>query len=67
MIKWISSTAMKALIEYSWPGNIRELQNLIERAVIRSADEHLEVSMQDLERPKTHMKNMKGMKPSCSS
>lgn len=30
----ISKDAMDALIRYSWPGNIRELQNLIERAVI---------------------------------
>ena len=30
----ISPETMKALCEYDWPGNIRELQNLIERAVI---------------------------------
>ena len=29
---------MKALKSYSWPGNIRELQNIIERAVILSND-----------------------------
>jgi formate hydrogenlyase transcriptional activator len=29
---------MDALCSYSWPGNIRELQNLIERAVILSND-----------------------------
>src|SRR5260370_33985498 len=27
---------MRRLVEYSWPGNIRELQNVIERAVILS-------------------------------
>ena len=30
----ISSDAMEALVRYPWPGNIRELQNFIERAVI---------------------------------
>jgi DNA-binding NtrC family response regulator len=30
----ISSETMEALIRYSWPGNIRELQNVIERSVI---------------------------------
>jgi len=32
--KEISPEAMSALINYSWPGNIRELRNLIERLVI---------------------------------
>jgi formate hydrogenlyase transcriptional activator len=32
----IPSETMTALTSYSWPGNIRELQNLIERAVIRA-------------------------------
>jgi len=50
-IKWIPSSAMKALVEYTWPGNIRELQNLIERAVIRSAGDRLEIPVRDLERP----------------
>jgi formate hydrogenlyase transcriptional activator len=30
----ISPQAMDALIHYSWPGNIRELQNVIERSVV---------------------------------
>ncbi|MTI81261.1 MAG: sigma-54-dependent Fis family transcriptional regulator [Firmicutes bacterium] len=30
----INSDAMELLEKYSWPGNIRELQNIIERAVI---------------------------------
>jgi len=30
----VSPRAMKVLMEYSWPGNIRELSNVIERAVI---------------------------------
>jgi len=38
-----------ALVSHSWPGNIRELQNLIERAVIRSAGDELRVPLDDLD------------------
>ena len=30
----ISDSAMKKMLEYDWPGNIRELRNAIERAVV---------------------------------
>ncbi|HXB28570.1 MAG TPA: hypothetical protein VNW49_02070, partial [Puia sp.] len=33
-ISGISDPQMKKLIAYSWPGNIRELQNLLERTVL---------------------------------
>jgi formate hydrogenlyase transcriptional activator len=48
-IKWISASAMDALVRYSWPGNIRELQNLIERTVIRSVGDELRVPLEDLD------------------
>src|SRR5271155_1501338 len=35
-IKYIAPETMSALSSYDWPGNIRELQNLVERAVILS-------------------------------
>lgn len=34
--KKISTSAIQALMKYSWPGNIRELENLIERVVVIS-------------------------------
>jgi transcriptional regulator with GAF, ATPase, and Fis domain len=34
----IPAATMLALVEYDWPGNIRELQNLIQRAVVLSKD-----------------------------
>jgi len=37
-IEHIPPETMLALCSYDWPGNIRELQNLIERAVILSVD-----------------------------
>jgi formate hydrogenlyase transcriptional activator len=46
---WISPSAMDALVAHSWPGNIRELQNLIERSVIRSPGDELRVPLNDLD------------------
>src|ERR1700732_865055 len=37
-IDGVSRESMEKLMNYPWPGNIRELQNVIERAVILSAD-----------------------------
>jgi DNA-binding NtrC family response regulator len=34
-----TSSAQSGLLEYEWPGNIRELQNVIERAIILSKGE----------------------------
>jgi len=44
----ISSECMNALIRYPWPGNIREMQNVIERAVILSRGSVLHVPSTDL-------------------
>ncbi len=37
-IEGIDPEAQKALIRYQWPGNIRELQNIIERAIVLAQD-----------------------------
>ena len=42
------SNAMDALVAYSWPGNIRELENLLERAVILSPGKELRVPFSEL-------------------
>ncbi|MEW8186013.1 MAG: sigma-54 dependent transcriptional regulator [Candidatus Thiodiazotropha endolucinida] len=36
--KTLSSSAIRSLVSYDWPGNIRELKNVIERAIILSGD-----------------------------
>jgi len=51
-IETIPSAAMDALCRYHWPGNIRELQNVIERAVIVSTGSALTVDVADLKFPK---------------
>jgi formate hydrogenlyase transcriptional activator len=48
-IEHIPPTTMSAFTSYQWPGNIRELQNLIERAVILSAGPVLRVPLTDLQ------------------
>jgi formate hydrogenlyase transcriptional activator len=49
-IESISSETMNALLHYPWPGNIREMQNVIERAVILSRGSVLHVPLVDLKR-----------------
>jgi formate hydrogenlyase transcriptional activator len=49
VINTIPSETMEALVRYHWPGNIRELQNVIERAVILSKGTMLNVSLAGLE------------------
>lgn len=44
----VPTETMAALTHYPWPGNIRELENVIERAVIVSRGSTLEVSLLDL-------------------
>jgi formate hydrogenlyase transcriptional activator len=44
-IETIPSDVMEALVRYSWPGNIRELQNVVERAVILSPGPSLQVPL----------------------
>src|ERR1700732_5221906 len=52
VIETIPSEAMDALCRYHWPGNIRELQNVIERAVIISTGPVLRVDVPALKFPK---------------
>src|SRR5437899_2320073 len=48
VIETVPSAAMDALSRYHWPGNIRELQNVIERAVIISTGPTLNIDVSDL-------------------
>jgi formate hydrogenlyase transcriptional activator len=48
-IETIPPAVLDALVSYLWPGNIRELQNVIERAVILSPGPALQVPLGDLQ------------------
>jgi formate hydrogenlyase transcriptional activator len=72
-IETISSETMNTLVQYDWPGNIRELQNVIERAVIVSTGPLLKVPLDDLRarvpsaeasnggNPSEHARKMRGV------
>ena len=51
----ISSEAMKILISYNWPGNVRQLKNIIESAVVLANKEILDTT--DLPEEITHPEN----------
>jgi transcriptional regulator with PAS, ATPase and Fis domain len=52
----VSEEAMRCLMQYQWPGNIRELENLIERVVVLKREEGL-IEMKDL--PIHHFKKIR--------
>ncbi len=45
-VEGISPDAMEVLLQYPWPGNIRELENVLERALVLTDDEV--ITMDDL-------------------
>jgi formate hydrogenlyase transcriptional activator len=47
-VEYIPADTMDALANYSWPGNIRELENLIERAVLLSPGKELRVPLSEI-------------------
>jgi formate hydrogenlyase transcriptional activator len=47
-IETIPAAVMEALVRYPWPGNIREMQNVLERAVILSPGPALQIPPGDL-------------------
>ena len=66
-IERIPTETMQALMDYSWPGNIRELQNLIERAVILTRGTVLQVPLSELKQSgsnvldKTHLSTLESV------
>jgi len=42
-VERITDRALKVLQEYSWPGNIRELQNVLERSVVLARGKEIDV------------------------
>lgn len=58
-IDQVPADVLKALVKYSWPGNIRELQNFIERSVILTEGNTLQPPLRDLNRlPKAEAESL---------
>jgi chemotaxis protein methyltransferase CheR len=54
-IEMVPAGVMDALLKYHWPGNIRELENVLERGVINSSGPKLRL-VDELKRPHTDSK-----------
>lgn len=55
----LSKELLHRLMEYAWPGNVREVENAVERAIVLCRDNHL--SIEDFPR------EVRGMKPDSES
>lgn len=53
-VRYVSDEAMAYLMNYYWPGNIRELQNAVERAVILCKSDTLEADLFPIPGEKGH-------------
>lgn len=40
-IEGVSRDGLNLLLEYDWPGNIRQLENIVERLMVRSKEQHI--------------------------
>jgi len=53
-IDHVSDDVLEAILRYEWPGNIRELQNFIERSVILTKGRRLRAPIEELVNRETH-------------
>jgi PAS domain S-box-containing protein len=56
-IQGVSAEAVSLLMAHDWPGNIRELENVIERAFILRNEGHIEIAQLPGELTATHVKS----------
>jgi DNA-binding NtrC family response regulator len=61
-IKAIAKKALRVLLDYPWPGNIRELQNVLERAIVLNAGP----AIQNVDLPDMHDDALRAMESDLS-
>ena len=59
----LTTEAVDAIVRYAWPGNIRELQNVIERAVILGADEYIDIEELSIPEGAEHSRRVRAGDP----
>jgi formate hydrogenlyase transcriptional activator len=57
-VETIPEQTIRSLVAHPWPGNIRQLRNVIERAVILSPDSVLRVALSDLQTNSAPVSNL---------
>lgn len=64
-IRGIEKKALEALVRYDWPGNIRELKNIVERMVVLSSEDMLTLEQipEDVRQGRTPVVETKGNVP----
>jgi formate hydrogenlyase transcriptional activator len=66
-VEYIPADVMDALSSYSWPGNIRELENLLERAVLLSPGKELRVPLSEIKSTSAVAAESSSSSPSSAS
>lgn len=67
LIAAIPPAVVKALTEYDWPGNIRELENFMERAVILSSEKIFEAPITEVSAPAEAARPVPGVQRSAKT
>ena len=62
-IERIPAAVMKGLVAWEWPGNIRELENFIERTVILTRSKSLEAPLSELRKSKADERTQSSVQP----
>jgi len=57
-VKGFDSSALQALLQYAWPGNIRELEHTLERAVLMCRTEQIQPGDLGLGSPRSQAQNL---------